>query len=77
VVRGHWRGLGGVWSGVALEQSVVCGINCSAGDSSDAPGAAMQRGLQMTLVGAFLLAWMVGYVLGWKVAMIRRTLYAA
>jgi hypothetical protein len=54
-----------------------CGLYRGAGHSSDATGAAVQGGLQMTLVGAFLLAWMVGYVLGWKVAMIRRTLYAA
>ncbi|MFS2102947.1 hypothetical protein ACCC97_28755, partial [Variovorax sp. Varisp85] len=32
---------------------------------------------RMTMVGAFLLAWMTGYVLGWKVRAIKRTLYAA
>lgn len=31
----------------------------------------------ITYVGVFLLAWMTGYVLGWKVGMIKRTLYAA
>lgn len=31
----------------------------------------------MTMVGVFLLAWMTGYVLGWKVRAIKRTLYAA
>jgi hypothetical protein len=32
---------------------------------------------RMTMVGAFLLAWMTGYVLGWKIRAIKRTLYAA
>ena len=31
----------------------------------------------MTLVGVFLLAWMTGYVFGWKVSAIKRTFYAA
>lgn len=29
------------------------------------------------LIGAFMLAWCLGYVLGWKVKTIREALYAA
>lgn len=31
----------------------------------------------MTIAGAFLLAWAVGYVLGYKVRLIRLALYAS
>ncbi len=30
-----------------------------------------------TFVGAFLMAWAVGYVLGYKVRLVRMALYAA
>lgn len=29
------------------------------------------------MIGAYLLAWMTGYVLGFKIRMIRNTLYSA